>query len=109
MNCQVAQPPITTNNIVWDNTSGTGKLQIGGNCNWTYSDIGDPANTTPPAGTGNLAAYPSFMNPGSNYHLNSDSVAKNTADPAATVTVDLDGTVRPQEGRSDMGAYEFKP
>ena len=109
VNCQVAQPPITANNIVWDNTSGTGKLQIGGNCNWNYSDIGDPMNTTPPAGTGNLAAYPSFVNPGSNYHLNSDSVAKNAADPAATVTVDIEGTVRPQEGRSDMGAYEFKP
>jgi len=109
VNCQVAQPPITANNIVWDNTSGTGKIQIGGNCNWTYSDIGDPGNTTPPAGTGNLAAYPSFVNPPRNYHLNSNSVAKNAADPAAMVTVDIEGTVRPQDNRSDMGAYEFKP
>lgn len=108
-NCLVTQPPVTANNIVWDNTSGTGKLQIGGNCNWTYSDIGDPGNTTPPAGTGNVGTYPSFMNPGSNYRLNSDSPARNTADPSATVTVDLDGIVRPLENRSDMGAYEFKP
>jgi hypothetical protein len=109
VNCQVTQAPITANNIVWDNTSGTGKMEIGGGCSWTYSDIGDQTNTTPPAGTGNLAAYPSFVNPGMNYHLNPDSVAKNAADPGATVTVDLDGTVRPQDGRSDMGAYEFKP
>jgi hypothetical protein len=39
--------------------------------------------------------------------LKSDSPAKNTADPAATLNIDFDGDTRPQDGRSDMGADEF--
>jgi hypothetical protein len=109
VNCTIAQAATFSNNIVFDNTSGTGKNQIGGNCNWTYSDIGDPSTTSVVAGTGNINADPSFVTPGTGYRLKPDSPAKNAADPNATVTVDYDGDARPQENRSDMGADEVVP
>lgn len=42
-------------------------------------------------------------------HLNADSPAVNAANPSAVGTPDYDGTMRPQGGRSDIGAFEFKP
>jgi len=108
VNCTIAQSATFSNNIVWNNTSGTSKLQIGGNCLWLYSDIGDPAASTPPPGTGNLGVDPSFATPGIDYHLTPLSPARNAADPAATLAVDIDGDARPQDGRSDMGADELR-
>ena len=41
-----------------------------------------------------------------NFHLKTTSPCKNTADPAATLEVDIDGDARPLGGRHDMGADE---
>ncbi len=98
-----------SNNIVYDNrVSGTG-TQVGGSasCSWTYSDIG-PAQTV--AGTGNINTAPMFVDPATrNFHVMPDSPVENLADAAATITVDLDGDSRPQDGRSDIGADELVP
>lgn len=43
------------------------------------------------------------------FHLALGSPAIDTADPAATESVDFDGTVRPQGAGRDKGAFEYKP
>jgi hypothetical protein len=96
--------PLTlSNNIVYGNTDP----QVGGtNCAFTYSDIG-PAMA---AGTGNINTDPMFINPAAgDYHLGPSSPAREVADPAATIGVDLDGDPRPQGARRDIGADEVKP
>jgi len=101
----VATPLPFANNIVYGNAvTGTG-AQVGGDtdCTWTYSDIG-PAG---PAGTGNIDIDPQFVDASArNFHLMSASPAQNVGDLAATVGRDIDNDLRPQGGRSDMGADE---
>jgi hypothetical protein len=102
----VGQPVTFSGNIVYANQVGGTRTQVGGaNCNWSYSDIG-PDTTT---GTGNINSDPLFVNPAqSNFHIQAGSPAKDKADPAATVNVDLDGDARPQGSGFDMGADEVK-
>lgn len=103
----VGNPLTFSNNIVYGNTGGTGKQVNGANCNWTYSDLGD--NT---AGDGNITMDPQFVDTSQdNLHLMSTSPARDAADPAATIPVDIDGDPRPSPtgGRSDMGADEIAP
>jgi len=105
-----------SNNIIFDNQVGGGRQQISGaNCQWQYSDIGDSTMTgqNPVPGTGNINADPMFVDPtnatNKNYRLKAGSPARNTADMAATVTVDFEGNTRPQDSRCDMGADEVMP
>jgi hypothetical protein len=105
INCLIGQTATFSNNIVFDNVSGAGKLEVGGNCAWTYSDIGEAGTTQVVTGTGNLNVDPSFATPGSDYHLKPDSPVKGKADPGATITVDVDGDPRPA-GKADIGADE---
>jgi hypothetical protein len=99
----VATPLVLTNSIVYDNSTGT---QVeGANCSWTYSDIGPTAVS----GTGNFNAPPMFVNPMQNdFHLQSTSPARDAADPAASLGVDIDGDVRPQGAARDIGADEIR-
>jgi hypothetical protein len=105
-----ATPIILSNNIVFDNVTGSNRTQIGGlNCNWTYSNIGDSNSTnTTTDPQGNKDTDPLFTDiVGNNYHLKSGSPVRDAADPAATLNVDFDGDTRPQGNRSDMGADEI--
>lgn len=81
-------------------------------CTVTYSlfDAGTTIEGT------NLAGDPNFKNvdptmPRSPtfYRIGAGSPAKNAADINATVTIDIDGDARPQDGQSDIGADEFVP
>jgi Right handed beta helix region len=101
---QVTTPLVFSNNIVYGNqVTGAGSQVGGNNCSFTYSDIG-PQTV---AGTGNIDMDPLFVDPTSgNFHLQAASRARDTADPDATLAVDIDGDLRPHDGRSDMGADE---
>ena len=106
--CTLVTQPITfSNNIVFDNQIGAARTQVGGvNCSWTYSNIGPDGV----AGVGNINMDPLFVNPAqNNFHLTSASPAKDAADPAATLAVDIDGDARPQGVARDMGADELAP
>jgi hypothetical protein len=94
------------NNIVYGNpVNGMGKQVEGANCNWSYSAIGPGTDIV--SGTGNLMTAPTFVDAASNdFHLQSGSVGKDVADPAATELLDIDGEARPQGARRDMGADE---
>ena len=55
---------------------------------------------------------PQFINPANgNYRLREDSPNINAGDPNTdpAINIDLDGNPRPNDGRIDIGAYEFYP
>lgn len=99
----IGVPLAMTSNIVVNNA---GPAQVSGDaCVWTYSDIAPG----PVSGTGNLSSDPLFVDPvHNNFHLQLASPARDAADPAATLAVDIDGDARPQGAGRDMGADEIK-
>jgi hypothetical protein len=103
----IAIPLAMTSNIVVNN-AGPSQVSVsasGGACAWTYSDIAPG----PVSGTGNLSSDPLFVDPvHNNFHLQLASPARDAADPAATLAVDIDGDARPQGAGRDMGADEIK-
>jgi hypothetical protein len=63
-----------------------------------------------PVGATNLEADPQLKNiAAEDYHLVVTSPALDHGNPASTITVDFDGTTRPQGAGPDSGAFEFKP
>jgi hypothetical protein len=97
----VTTPLAFANSILYANVGVDGQI-AGANCAWTYSDIQGVTG-----GTGNIDQDPLFENLAiEDYHIDPASPARNTANPAATVDVDIDGQGRPEGGRSDMGADE---
>jgi len=99
----IGVPLAMTSNIVVNNA---GPAQVSGTaCSWTYSDI-TPGSVS---GAGNLSVDPLFVDPvHNNFHLQLASPARDAADPAATLAVDIDGDTRPQGAGRDMGADEIK-
>jgi hypothetical protein len=114
-----------SNSILWSNTPD----QVAGqDCNRvTFCDIQDGLCA---GSQGNVAVDPVFLSPGSwtpadevtwtdrstrwtpgDYHLSNTSTCIDAGDPAYTAdvdAVDLAGLPRIEDGRVDMGAYEFK-
>jgi len=99
-----SQSVVFANNIVFGNLSTSTQSQVvTDNCTFAFSDIG-PATF---AGRGNLAGDPQFVSAATgDFHLQVTSPARDAADPAATLAVDLDGAPRPQGAGRDVGAYE---
>ncbi len=105
----IATPLVFSNSIIYGNTVATGTpMQVGGDsdCSWSYSDIGPQAVT----GTGNINSDPMFVDAANrNFHVLGASPAKDVADPAATLAIDIDADLRPQGAARDMGADEVVP
>jgi len=58
-------------------------------------------------GRHSLAADPLFVDPeGGDYHLRSESPARDAGDPEQGGTLDMDGNRRPSNGGVDIGPYE---
>ena len=90
---------IALKSTLFSNNGGT--PQLSATCTATYSMFTDTA----PTGTGNFTnAVPGFQN--GDYHLSDGSPAIDKADPATTVTDDIDGNPRPAGAGYDIGADE---
>ena len=103
--CTIVTLPLAFgDSIVYGNIGGNGKQVDGGNCAWTYSDLGDTV-----AGTGNINMDPQFVNAAQNdLHLMPTSPCKDVGDPSSTVKLDIDGDAR-SDGKPDIGADEITP
>jgi hypothetical protein len=97
-----------TNNIFWDNEAQVRDeifYEAGGIPSITYCDVKGGWS-----GTGNIDAYPCFIDPDSmDFHLRYDSPCRDLGDNAAPGLQDEDfeGDPRPAQGTVDMGADEF--
>lgn len=81
---------------------------IRGSCAVNYT-LASPQTAPLSGANNNLGAAPLFKDASTgDYHLQANSPAVDTADPAAINAVDYDGTLRPQGARRDMGAFEYK-
>lgn len=100
--CRSVLPRILSSNLVY----GVAPLQLAGtNCTFEYT----LSNEAVP-GTGNLTTPPTFTDgPMGDYHLAPGSAGIDVADVHATLTTDVDGDLRPQGARYDIGADEVAP
>jgi len=89
-------------------TATAGNAVTGTGCVLNYS-LAFPQSAALTGAHNLTSGDPRFVDPASNFSLSAASPAIDTADPAATVMVDLVGTPRPQGVRDDLGAYEYKP
>jgi len=93
---------IPRHNIVYGNVQGPSTL---GNCEFFFSNIegGNLVNN-------NIDLPPTFVDAsGGDYHLAPGSAGIDAGDESSAISVDIDGDVRPQGARLDMGADEFVP
>ncbi len=104
--CETAQPTQGHSNIVYKTFTENSQPNIHlSNCSLRFSLVEGGA-----AGEGNLSLDPRFVNAegaaASDFHLQEDSPARDSADPSATLPFDIDGDARTLDGNPDMGADE---
>lgn len=80
----------------------------GNGCRVNFSALFPQTNLV--NGANNVFMNPLLVDPANgDFHLKAGSPALDAADPTAANATDFDGAARPQNGRSDMGAFERKP
>jgi hypothetical protein len=93
--------------IVWGNSGN----QVSAGSYWSTSDIDEAAGThyscySSPC----LRADPKFADPAAdNFHLGAGSPCIDVGSTSPSAKVDYDGDARPQNGKADFGADEYKP
>lgn len=97
------------NCIIWNNYCDDRKYDLKNRGNVTYS-----CSSSLDSGTGNISSNPMFINQKEkhslwNMHLKIESPCVDAGGYVSVVKNDLEGTSRPQNGRYDMGAYEYNP
>jgi hypothetical protein len=77
-------------------------------CNFNYDNFYSNSFTKP-AGTGNIAVNPLYVNAATqDFHIQSTSPCKDAGITLSNNSVDYEGTARPQGTSFDMGAFEYK-
>jgi hypothetical protein len=97
------------NSVVLNQATGApaDTITYNGLCQVSYSSVFPQSASI--SGQGNAVVDPLLKDPGhGDYQLTATSPAVDTADPIATLAVDLEGTPRPQGTRRDRGAFELK-
>jgi len=93
------------------NQFGAPNTQFTANNNIWYSVDGTPPQSTPTWDTNPINGDPLLVDPTSptrDFHLQSNSPAKDAGVTLSLVTKDFDGIARPQNSIYDIGAYEYE-
>jgi hypothetical protein len=99
-----------TSSIVFNTTGDSSDTLVGGNMCTTATKYSLISPNSQPVGATNLNANPQLKNiAADDYHLLVTSPALDHGDPASAISVDFDGTARPQGAGRDSGAFELKP
>jgi hypothetical protein len=86
----------------------SGTITVGNNV--TSGNAMHDQGSTPPGMTlvaNQVSTNPRLVNPPTDFHLQSISPAINAGQTLPSVTVDFEGTIRPQGSGHDIGAFEY--
>ncbi len=96
--------PTVTNSIFWSNSDSYGNHQISGSAAITYSVIQGGYL----GGDNNINTDPLFVDALiGDYHLTRNSPCIDNGKSETAPQTDIDGIIRPQGSRYDIGAYEY--
>ncbi|NVB84839.1 MAG: hypothetical protein HOV81_41095 [Kofleriaceae bacterium] len=94
--------------VFYNSRSDAPSSTITGTCDIHYSVVFPQFGQVGPTNVTGLQPHLRDVAAG-DYHLESSSPAVDRGNPASTLSIDFEGTPRPQGGVRDSGAFEFRP